>query len=264
MKSQRGGPVRGLLSYEVRVLCIVWLSVWVPYGPFLLPVGFNDWFSMIDFSGPLVWLKVKLLRAIYGWKNKKEWPRKGNCFFACTEYSGNNVAELLVRWWSRLAAGVFLATWPRSHRLGSWWLHAFLFLLVDAICIVHFSFPLLTFDLFLSLKWALILCYFSHPSQSPPNGFPAAGLTAARGMGDGEGLLCHLEANLLLVVLTGPVRMCFFHTNAAQFLVRASDVSGVWKGGWLLAGLRSQLPCRMVFEVPKTNLQIKVLETNFS
>lgn len=160
---------------------------------------------------------------------------KRQLFFACTEYSVNNVAESLVHWWSRLAVCVFLATWPRSRRLGIWWLHAFLFLLVDATCIVHFSFPLLTFDLFLSLKWALILCYFSHPSQSPPNGFPAAGLTAARGMGDGEGLLCHLEANLLLVVLTGPVRMCFFHTNAASVL--GTSFRCIWGlKRWLVVG----------------------------
>lgn len=96
VKSQSGGPVRALLSYKVRVLCIVWLLVWVPYGPFLLPLGFKDWFSMIDFSGPLTWVKVKLLHAIYGWKIRKNGREK--TIVLCLHWV-LCVAELLVHWW---------------------------------------------------------------------------------------------------------------------------------------------------------------------
>lgn len=132
---------------------------------------------------------------------------------------------------------VFLATWPQAHWLGAWWPQAFLSHRVDAICIAHFSFPLLIFDLFLSLTWALTSYCFSHPPpQFPQNGFAEAGLAEARGMGAGEVFLWHLEANLPPAFLTGPVRMLFSPVEMQfQFSVLASDISWVLKGGCGLA-----------------------------
>lgn len=66
-----------------------------------------------------------------------------------------------------------------------------------------------------------------------------------------------------LAFLTGMMWMRFSHGNAALLLsISFRYISGLKR--WLWAGLGSQLPCIMMFEVPKTNLQIKVLETSFS
>lgn len=139
--------------------------------------------------------------------------------------------------WSRFSSCVFLATWPQEHWLGAWWQQAFLSPLVDAICIAHFSFTLLTSNLFLSLTWALTSYWFSHPPpQFPQNGFAEARLAEARGMGAGEVFLCHLEANMPLAFPTGPVRMPFSPVEMQfQFSVLASDISWVLKGGCGLA-----------------------------
>lgn len=83
-------------------------------------------------------------------------------------------------------------------------------------CSVIFFPPYL--DLFLALKGALTSSCFLHPSQPNKNGFAEASLATARGSGDGEVLLCCLEANMLLPFLTGPVRMRFSHRNTASVL----------------------------------------------
>lgn len=109
---------------------------------------------------------------------------------------------------------------------------------------------------------SLTLCCFSHASQPIKNGFAEAGPTAVRGLGSGEVLLCHLEAHLLLAFLTVMMRMRFSHGNAALLLsISFRYILGLKR--WLWAGPSSQLPCIMMFEVPKTNLQIKVWKQAF-
>lgn len=77
-----------------------------------------------------------------------------------------------------------------------------------------------------------------------------------------EVLLYHLEAHLLLAFPTGMVRMRFSQGKAALLLsICFRYISGLKR--WLWAGLSSQLPCIMMFEVPKTNLQIKVWKQAF-
>lgn len=68
-------------------------------------------------------------------------------------------------------------------------------------------------------------CFLQLPSlPAPPNGFTDAGLTAAGGVGDGEVILCHLEADFLLASdWTSWVGMCFSHKNAASALRPSSS-----------------------------------------
>lgn len=106
------------------------------------------------------------------------------------------------------------------------------------------------------------LCCFSRASQPIKNGFAEASQASVRRMGSGEVLLCHLEAHLLLAFLTGMMRMRLSHGNAALLLcISFRYISGLKRCLW--AGPSSQLPCIMMFEVPKTNLQIKVWKQAF-
>lgn len=108
---------------------------------------------------------------------------------------------------------------------------------------------------------SLTLCCFSRASQPTKNGFAEAGRASARRMGSGEVLLCHLEAHLLLAFLTGMMRMRLSMETQPCFCISLRYISGLKRCLW--AGPSSQLPCIMMFEVPKTNLQIKVWKQAF-
>lgn len=110
-----------------------------------------------------------------------------------------------------------VSSWSQSHGLGTWWLQSFLFLLVDAVCIVHFSFPLLPFDYSVpEMSPCFLLLLISLPT--PTKWLPSCWSKGSKRNGGWRGALCHLEANVLLAFLTGPLRMCFFHKNAASVL----------------------------------------------
>lgn len=217
---------------------------------------------MIDFTGPLIWLRVKLLLAVNESKTKNKWQRNMYLCFLCGGHSVNGIAELPLQW---CLPQVFmevvstfciclLATWPQAH-----WL-AFLSFPIDAICIVHSSSAYLWPIPILDMSPHFMLLLTSTPV--PPEWLCRNACSCGKRNGDCRELLCPLEANSPLAFLIRPVWMPFSRRNVASVLSTGFRYILRFKR-WLRADLRSQLPCIIVFEVPKTNLQIKVLETAF-